>query len=173
MPKSSEPVLRIACLALAALLLLQVVSAARRTDPLAGMRVPTVESALRPATIDRPAASAKVSSAAPIAAGQTNAPSEIQARIDRIAASEILGPVPRPMLVPVTLLGIAGQDAFLRAPNGQTGLLRTGEELGGIKLLQIGTNRVLVEQDGQKKELTIFSGFGSQSLLPNEKENPK
>ena len=48
----------------------------------------------------------------------------------------------------MALLGIAGKDVFLRAPNGQTGLIREGEELGGVKLLRIGMNRVLIEQDG-------------------------
>ena len=98
-------------------------------------------------------------------------PAAIQARIDRIIESELLAPIIRPM--PMALLGIAGDDAILRAPNGQTGLLKEGAELGGIKLLRIGINRVLVEQDGQKKELMIFAGFGGESLLPNEKENPK
>ena len=72
--------------------------------------------------------------------------------------------------VALALLGIAGRDAFIRAPSGQTGLLREGDELGGVKLLQIGTNRVLIEHEGQKKELTVFSGFGSESLLLKGKE---
>jgi hypothetical protein len=63
------------------------------------------------------------------------------------------------------LLGIAGADVFLRAPNGQSGLVRVGGDLGGIKLLRVGTNRVLVEEAGVKKELTIFNGSGSESLL--------
>jgi hypothetical protein len=70
----------------------------------------------------------------------------------------------------MALLGIAGRDAFLRAPNGQTGLLKEGEELGGVKLLRIAHNRVLIEHDGQRKELTMFSGFGSETLIPKEKE---
>jgi hypothetical protein len=99
---------------------------------------------------------------------QTPVPPEIQARVDRIVESEILAPVPHP--VPMGLLGIAGQSAFLRAPNGQTGLVKEGEELGGIKILEIGINRVLVQEDGQKKELTIFEGFGSESLLSKPQE---
>ena len=91
----------------------------------------------------------------------------IQARIDKIVQSEILAPFMRPM--PMALLGIAGQDAFLRAPNGQTGLLKAGDELAGIKLIRIGINRVLVEQAGEPKELTIFSGLGGESLLPQPK----
>src|SRR5437667_8006224 len=91
-------------------------------------------------------------------------PPAIQARVDRIAQSEILAPFIRPL--PMALLGIAGDRAFLRAANGQTGVITQGGEVGGIKLLRIGTNRVLIEQDGQQKELTIFSGYGGESLLP-------
>ena len=90
-------------------------------------------------------------------------PLPIQARLDRITESEILGQVIHPL--PMALLGIAGETAFLRAPSGQTGLVKLGENLGEIKLLRIGTNRVLVEQDGQEKELSIFSGLGGESLL--------
>jgi hypothetical protein len=95
-------------------------------------------------------------------------PPLIQARVDKITQSEILGSVVRPM--PMGLLGVAGNYAFMRAANGQTGMIKEGEELGGLKLLKIGVNRVLIEQDGQKKELMIFSGFGSETLLPKLKE---
>lgn len=91
-------------------------------------------------------------------------PGDVQARVDRIIESEILGPVIHPQ--PPALVGIAGQFAFLRAPSGQTGMVKEGDELGGMKLLQIGTNRVLVEQNGQKSELMIFSGNGGESLMP-------
>ncbi len=87
-----------------------------------------------------------------------------QARIDRITSSEMLAPVFRPP--PMALLGIAGHHAFIRTPNGQSALLREGGESDGIKLLRLGTNRVLIEQAGEKKELTIFNGIGSPSLLP-------
>jgi hypothetical protein len=101
-------------------------------------------------------------------AGAVNVPPEIRARVERITESEILGPAIRPL--PMALLGIGGNHAFLRAPNGQTGLLKEGEELAGVKLLRIGTNRVLIEHLGQQKELTVFAGFGSETLLPKEKE---
>ena len=52
------------------------------------------------------------------------------------------------------------------AEQKHSGLLREGETLGDVKLLRIGTNRVLIEQQGQQKELTIFEGMGSDSLLP-------
>jgi hypothetical protein len=93
-------------------------------------------------------------------------PPSILARVDRVTDSEILGPIMRPL--PMALLGIAGNVAFLRAPSGQTGMVKEGEDLGPIKLLRIGTNRVLVEQEGQKKELTIFSGFGGDTLLQQD-----
>ena len=95
--------------------------------------------------------------------GAAALPAAIQARMDKITDSEILAPVMRPQ--PMALIGIAGSQVFLRAPNGQTGLVKEGEDLGGVKLVKIGINRVLVEEDGQKKELTIFSGYGSESLL--------
>jgi hypothetical protein len=98
-------------------------------------------------------------------------PPAIQARVDRITQSEILGPVVRPL--PMALLGIAGQDAILRAPDGRVGLVRVGEELGGVKLLRIGTNRVLIEHEKQRKELTLYSGFGSEPLLSKEKQESK
>lgn len=96
-------------------------------------------------------------------------PPAIQMRIDRITESEILGPVIRPM--PMGLLGIAGDCAFLRSGTGQTGLVKEGDSLGDLKLIRIGINRVLVEQAGQKKELMIFSGYGGDSLLPNDNSN--
>ena len=97
-------------------------------------------------------------------------PPPVQARIDRIYQSEILGSVTRQL--PMGLLGIAGNVAFLRAPNGQTGMVKEGDELGGMKLLQIGVNRVMVSHDGKTNELTIFSGFGSETLLQKPKETP-
>jgi len=97
-------------------------------------------------------------------------PPTIRARISRITDSEILGPVIHPL--PMALLGIAGDVAFLRTASGQTGLVKEGDSLGDLKLLRIGINRVLIEQDGQKKELMIFSGYGGESLLPKQKDNP-
>ena len=98
-------------------------------------------------------------------------PPLVQARIDKIIQSELLAPIIRPL--PMALLGIAGSDVFLRTSNGQTGIVKEGGELGGVKLLRVGLNRVLVEENGEKKELTIYSGFGSESLLPKQNENSK
>jgi hypothetical protein len=96
-------------------------------------------------------------------------PPAVQARISKITDSEILGPVMRPL--PMALLGIAGDVAFLRSDSGQTGLVKPGDSLDDIKLLRIGVNRVLIEQSGQKKELMMFSGYGSDSLLQNDSTN--
>lgn len=87
----------------------------------------------------------------------------VSARIDKIIQSELLGPIPHPL--PMALLGIAGHDAFIRTPSGMSGMIHEGAEFGGIKLLRIGTNRVLVEEAGAKKELMIFEGAGGVSLL--------
>ena len=94
----------------------------------------------------------------------TDLPPALLARVDRVVDSELLGPVIRPM--PAALLGIAGDVAFLRAPNGQSSMVKEGDNVGNMKLLRIGINRVLVEEDGQKKELMIFEGYGGETLLP-------
>jgi hypothetical protein len=98
-------------------------------------------------------------------------PPDIQARVDKVVNSEIFAPVMHPM--PMALMGIAGDTAFLRTASGQTGLVTNGGTLGDVKLLEIGINRVLVEQGGQKKELTIFDGFGSDSLLSKKDQSSK
>jgi hypothetical protein len=96
-------------------------------------------------------------------------PAQIKERVDRITQGEILGQIIRPM--PMALLGIAGPHAFLRSPDGQMGMIKEGEKLGNLKLLRIGNNRVLVEDEGEKKELSIFAGLGSETLMP-AKEPP-
>jgi hypothetical protein len=98
-------------------------------------------------------------------------PADIKERVDRIVQGEILGQVMRPM--PMALLGIAGPHAFLRSPEGQTGMIKEGETLGKLKLLRIGNNRVLVEEEGEKKELSIFAGLGSETLMPAKELSPK
>jgi hypothetical protein len=165
MPERIERMLKIACLALALLLVFKTVNLVRGGNPASQLQLsPTL-------THTDPAPAEKDAGHAPPGRPQMPTPlsPEIQAHVAYIQASEIFGPVPRPL--PMALLGIAGRDAILRAPNGQTGLLREGEELGGIKLLRIGTNRVLIEDQGEQKELMLFSGFGGESLVPKDKEN--
>jgi hypothetical protein len=91
-------------------------------------------------------------------------PPEVQARVDKIVDSEMLGPIFHPM--PMALIGIADQQAYIRSTTGQTGPVKIGGEMGGIKLLRIGVNRVLVEHDGETNELTLFDGIGGESLMP-------
>ena len=196
MLERSGPILRIICLGLAALLFDQLVRLVIRRDPLKQVTIPAALSSLTRTNVQtdrketdaalrqesgKPAANLPPAIQAMNMANRgmnpgppqggmkvSTLPPAIQTRVDRIIQSEVLGPVMRPL--PMALLGIAGKDAFIRAPNGQTGLLREGEELGGVKLLQIGTNRVLIELEGHTNELSVFSGFGSETLLPKEKE---
>ncbi|MEI6076380.1 MAG: hypothetical protein WCS94_12435 [Verrucomicrobiota bacterium] len=93
---------------------------------------------------------------------------EIQSRLDKIVDSEMFAPVMHPL--PMALMGIAGELAFLRSASGQTGLVKPGDSLGEIKLLRIGINRVLIEVNGQKQELTIFEGYGGESLMPKSND---
>jgi hypothetical protein len=168
--------LKVLCLGLAAVFALQCARATRHKQPLAGFNfnitgpLPLTETKAPEKSVSPgPAQRLPPGAAFGPAAGKPIAlPSAVQARVDRIVQSEILGPVVRPL--PMALLGIGGKDAVIRAPNGQTGLLREGEQLGGIKLLRIGTNRVLIEENGAQKELSVFSGFGSETLLSKERK---
>jgi hypothetical protein len=146
-----NPLLRLVCFVLAAVVLYQVARLIRpRGQALA---------AFSPGKI-------QVQPFAP----DTNAiPAEVQARIDKIKSSQILGQIVTPPKMMPSLLGIAGRDVFIRSPDGQTGLVQEGEEFGGVKLLRVGTNRVLIQYEGKTNELTVFEGFGSESLLGKEK----
>jgi hypothetical protein len=167
MPERYNGPLKIVCAALALLLVFQISQLFARKDPLTDVsNLPARSPSPPPGAGVRGPSSSMIEPLSPIAP-------ETQSRIDRIVQSEILGVVSAAKPPPMALLGIGGKDAFLRAPNGQTGLLREGDELGGIKLLKIGTNRVLIEQDKQQKELTLFSGFGSDTLLPKKEKNPQ
>lgn len=157
MPDRLRPLCKVICLAFAALVVYQASSLFARRELLAS-RPFAFPASSAPPPVTRPGA-------------ETNLPPAIQARVDKITQSEILGPVVRPL--PMALLGIGGRDAFVRTPDGQTGLMREGDELNGVKLLRIGTNRVLIEHAGQQKELTVFSGFGSEPLLPKESRSTK
>ncbi len=181
MLERSEGVLRIVCLALGAVLLAQVARIAVHRDPLGTIVIPSVPTWTAP----KPDATGSTPPSPPhagpppaprgpagmmpgfrgpgMAAPGPGLPSEQQRRVDRIVQSGLLGPIIRPP--PMALIGIAGDRVLFRAPNGQTGLIKEGEELGGVRLVRIGTNRVLVVEDGQEKELSVFGGFGGESLL--------
>lgn len=176
------PLFKLLCAGLAALLLAQLALLLLRKNPVASLSftptayllAPDEPPAQKSISTNKPAVQQPTNSLAPSQAARSRTakpaadlPPSVQARVERITQSEIFGPVVRPL--PMALLGIAGKDVMLRAPNGQTGLLKEGEELGGIKLLRIGANRVLIEENGEQKELTLFSGLGSESLLPKAK----
>ncbi|MDC0325319.1 hypothetical protein OAM01_01015 [bacterium] len=91
-------------------------------------------------------------------------PPEIGQRSTKLEESGIFGRTPKPP--PMALIGIAEPYAFLQTPDGQSGKVKQGETLRGVKVLRVGPNRVLVEHEGQTSELSIFSGIGSQSLMP-------
>ena len=91
-----------------------------------------------------------------------------QGRVNKIIVSEIFAPMMHPQ--PSDLMGIAGNYAFLRASSGAMGMVKEGDSLGGLKLLKVGINRVLIEEDGEKKELMIYQGYGSESLMTQNKE---
>ena len=192
-----NPVLRIVCLALVGLILYQVSRLAFKRDAIAVSRLETPLVSLGATNRAKAETNASTAQTNAIAitnapAGSTNAagakppstrpprsgpggppklnvPADIQALLDKIKQSQLFGPEVKPP--PMALLGIAGKDVFLRGPNGQTGLIREGEELGGAKLIRIGTNRVLIEHEGRQQELMIFSGFGSETLL-EKKDKP-
>lgn len=178
---------KIGCLVLAALMCFWVVRAARHGNPLRAVTLPEVP-AWSPSTEatdpagppagGNPSVPASLPSpgmgpppsVGPPAGGRGGStvpplPPDTQKRVDYVVQSQLLGPVMRPP--PMALLGIAGPDVLFRGPQGQSGLLRVGEELGGVRLIRIGTNRVLVQENGQLKELTLFDGLGSESLLPS------
>ena len=163
MPDRLNPALRIVCLCLAGLVLWQISRLAfRKGDSLPSFEAPFSAQA---ATANPSTNTARAEAKKPV-----ELPPAARARVDRIVQSEILGAIVKPQ--PMALLGLAGDDAFIRTPSGQTILLRQGEENSGVKLLRLGTNRVLIEHEGQQKELTLFSGLGSESLLPkNEPTN--
>ena len=149
--------LRIVCFALAGLIIFQISRLTLKRDVLArgSFETPMASGETKP----------KATYAAP---APPTLPPAVQAMVDKIKQSQLLGPDVKPP--PMALMGIAGKDVFLRGPNGQTGSIREGEELDGVKLIRIGINRVIVEHEKQQKELTIFSGFGSETLLPQKKE---
>jgi hypothetical protein len=166
-----NPALKVVCLALAVVVVSQIARLALAKNPLEPLSfstLPVLPAAPKTQTEKK---GTNAAPARPLAKDDAGVPPAIQARVERITQSEVLGAVVRPL--PMALLGIAGQDVFLRTPDGQTGLLREGEELGGVKLLRIGTNRVLIEHEQQQKELSVFSGFGSEPLLPKGKANPQ
>lgn len=150
-----NPIFRLVCIALAGLIVYQLARLVAKKDPLRDLQFASSAVAANPG---KPTARSEK---------ESELPPPIKAQVDKITQSEILGAVAKPL--PMALLGIAGRDAFVRTANGQTVLMREGDEVGGLKLLRIGTNRILVEHEQQEKELTLFSGFGGETLIQKDK----
>lgn len=55
----------------------------------------------------------------------------------------------------VSLNGSLGQSAALLVIDGQVRTVRVGQSLGGVKLLEVGDGRALVEVEGRRRELQL------------------
>jgi hypothetical protein len=77
-------------------------------------------------------------------------PPEIEKRSAKIEESGILGGTPKPP--PMALIGIAETYVFLQTPKGQTEKIKEGESLNDVKVLRVGSNRLLVRHEGQTSE---------------------
>lgn len=163
------PIMRGVCVLLAALALLQLAQFLKNKSPLSDLRI---EPLALGKTVEKTSVEINTPPTSPrVATKQPDLPPNIRTNVDRVTQSEIFAAIVRPL--PMALLGIAGEDAFIRTPSGQVGLMREGQELGGVKLLRIGTNRVLVEHEAQKKELMIFAGFGGETLISKGEKDPQ
>jgi hypothetical protein len=180
MSERAAPILKWVCLAFAALLIWKLGRFALVADPLGKVTVPaipiwapTVETAATKSTNAPPKPPPGPRSPAAAIPKPSDLSSNALARVDRIISSEIFGPVPRP--TPIRLFGLTGRGptAHIQAPTGGQIELLVGEEKAGIKLLEVRPNRVLVEHEGQKKELVMNAGIGSESLLSPGKGNPQ
>jgi hypothetical protein len=166
--------LKSACLILAVIIAVQVIGLIGKADPLLGIEsspfLARARAAAAPAavTVPIPAVPEKKSA---VEAAKKAAPPAPDPRNQAIEKSGIFGESPkkggpaRP-----ALLGIAGDRAILRLPDGKVELAGEGSEIGGVKVLRMAQNRVLVEYRGRKLELTIFSGLGSDSLSEKSKD---
>jgi hypothetical protein len=158
MAERATVILRILVLVLAGVFTLQLVQLLRAPDPLAELNRDLLPDLPR---TDAPGGS---NSAAASPRRPAALPTDIQKQVEQVTSSEVFGAVPHPL--PMAVLGIGGQDAFIRTPAGGTEVMRVGDEAGGVKLLQIGINRVLVEHEGKPKELILYPELGGPSLLP-------
>lgn len=163
MLERAELILKITCALLAVVLLSKLAGMGGNSDLLNDVVVPSIPESTRP---DEKADAPKKGSPPRPSSSRSSAaalPRAIQARVARVKSSEVFGAIPRPL--PMALMGIAGDSVILRGPNGREGLVKEGGTHDGVKLLKIGINRILIEHEGQKKELTLHRGFGSESLL--------
>jgi hypothetical protein len=154
--------LKLVCGVLGLLLVVQIGSALSGDDSRGG---------LDPSGISEPGASpTPVGSDSQSAGGKENGgkkstvqlPAVFQPIVDR----HVFGKKPPRPPLPIVLEGIAHDWAFLRTPKGRSAMAKVGETVDGVKVLEIRQNRVLVEHKGEKKELVINQGLGSEPILP-------
>lgn len=158
-----ELTLKIVCGLLVVLLVMRVNAELRPGASLGEVKVPNLADLASP---EEKSDGGKSSPKRPSRSSKPKLPSHITARVDAVYESQILGTIKRPM--PMALLGIIGDNVDFRGPKGKSKLLSVGDELDGVKIIKIGINRVLVEEDGKQKELTLHSGYGSDSLMPKK-----
>lgn len=165
-----EQLLKLICLVLIVLTLSRIALELRPSASLADVRVPHLDD-LAPPKEEKSKSKSSSSSNSRMrrsSSSHPKLPAEVTARVDAVYKSEIFGPVPRPL--PMAVMGLIGDNVILRTPTGQEKLMGIGDEAGGVKILEIGINRVLIEQEGKQKELTLHRGYGSESLLSKEKQ---
>ena len=177
MPERVTAIARIACLGLLVLVAYQVYGLVTERDPFeeepgwgagaTGTAAGTGTTAGTGTATGTGTGAAPGAPAATAAAPQPAVP--LPERYQAIPGSGLLGPLPQPP-PPPALKGIAGKYAIIRAPSGQEDQVAEGGELGGVKVIRIDMNRVLIEYEGKEMELTIFSGLGSPPLAPPAKK---
>ena len=168
MPRHAFNLLRLLCLVLAVTAVIQVVTLARAENPLPDTEATDLSTVVNP----RPAGTAPAGPAAAPPPGGAKTPPAVKLP-ERYAATHtrgIFGVVPPKPPIPILLEGIGSDFAFLRSAKGRSGLVKAGETFDSIKVLEIGQNRVLIEVEGKKRELTIYHGLGGGSLLPPQEK---
>jgi len=164
MYKSLELLLKFVCLVLGLWIIFQFYGIFGEEDPLEDLSANNILEDLE-----------KAGDAAPKTVADKNKSPSLAAEFKSIETSGIFGKVQ--VKIQPTLMGIAGDYALLRAPDGQMDMVPAGGELGGVKILAIGMNRVLIEYRGKKQELILFTGLEGESLLEptpkKEERKPK
>ena len=88
---------------------------------------------------------------------------QVKTSIEIMKRSGLFGSPPKPR--PSTLIGIAGDMAIIQTGSGGTKAMSVDETFQNVKLLKLDTNRALIEENGKTRELTLYSGMGSESLI--------
>jgi len=166
-PRHAFNLLRLLCLALAVTAVVQVVTLAGAEDPLPDSEATDLAAVVNPRpTGTKPTEAAE---ATPPKGGKKPPAVKLPELYAAIQTRGIFGVVPPRPPIPILLEGIGSDFAFIRSAKGRSGLVKAGETFDGIKVLEIGRNRVLIEVEGKKRELTIYQGLGGGSLLPAPK----